>query len=153
MVSSGDHTKTFREAFLMMVLSGGLFVSSWPAIGQFWPLIFLAFVPLIHLRRLALDGSITTTAFLWFTSGAFFLWNSGTVYFLFFVDDTVGVKLLSVLTSIALNTLWMTLVMFGALWFSRRFNFGLGSLFFVLCWLAFEWMQHHWTLAFPWLTL
>ncbi len=153
MVSFSKHPKTFRLAFLMMVLSAGLFVSSWPAVGQFWPLIFLAFVPLIHLRRLALDGSLTTTSFLWFTAGAFFLWNAGTIYFLYFIDDVLGIRLLTALTPIVLNTIWMTAVMYGALRFSSRFNFGLGSLFFVLCWLAFEWMQHHWALAFPWLTL
>lgn len=153
MVTFSEKPKQFPLAFLWMLLSAGLFVSSWTAIGQFWPLIFLAFVPLIHLRRLALDGSLTTTSFLWFTAGAFFLWNAGTIYFLFFIDDVLGIRLLSALTPIVLNTIWMTAVMYGALWLSRRFSFGLGSLFFVLCWLALEWMQHHWTLAFPWLTL
>lgn len=144
---------THSKAFLLAVLSASLFALSWPGIGQFWVLILFAFLPLFWLHDWRLDGSLTNTSFIWFTALAFFLWNTSSVYFLFNIEESVGIKLLSLLTPVVINTIWMTAVMVGFSKMVQKSKLLIGLPFLICAWLAVEWGQHHWALAFPWLTL
>lgn len=142
-----------NRGLLLAVLTGLLFLLSWPGIGGFWPFILVAFVPLFELHREEREGRLSSSATRWLTLLAFAIMNAGALYFLFFIQDNVGVRLLSFLTPVIINTLWMTAAFRGYARFSRYFGMGLGALFFVGLWMSLEWMQHHWTLAFPWLSL
>lgn len=150
---SGFSPSAVVQGLGLMLLSAMLFVLSWPAVGGMWFMLMIAFVPLFWLQKLCMAGEITQRQLIWFASGAFFLWNSGALYFLLFIDDHPGMRLLVLLTPVMINTLWMAFTIFLLHRASLKWGSVFGHVLFVMCWLIFEYMQHHWTLAFPWLTL
>lgn len=141
------------RALLLVVLSIIFFVASWPGTGELWAFVFVAFVPLFALRRMVVDGKLSSLSYSWFMVLAFFGWNVGTVFFVFNVEAHFGIKLLSLLTPVLINTIWMTGAMLAFHWSAKRMGVRLALIIFVLLWLTVEWGQHHWSLAFPWLTL
>ncbi len=145
-------SKTF-SCYLFVFLSAGLFVTSWVGVGQIWPLIFFAFLPLFRIHQFRSREEISALQSLWFTFLTFFLWNVGTLYFLFNMNENIGVRLLSLCTPVMINAIWMTAVMLVFQWVLRRHGWATALFILILCWLSIEWAQHHWTLAFPWLTL
>ncbi len=142
-----------HNPYFVAMLSVVLFVGSWPAIGSFAPLIFFALVPLLLAQWSVAEGIWSFRETLCATVLAFFGWNAGTLYFLFLIDDHIGIRLLAFLTPVLINTTWMTLLMllFGRVLKRRGMLFSLAV--FITSWLGVEWLQHHWILAFPWLTL
>lgn len=141
------------QSVLLAVISGALFIVSWPGVGEWWPIVFFAFVPLFRILQWRVLGEISGSQFLWSMMGAFFLWNVGTLYFLFNLNEHMGIRLLSLLTPVLINTIWMTALMLVFQWCAKRAGMIPGLVVFILCWPSVEWGQHHWALAFPWLTL
>lgn len=157
MSTIGQHSLLFGNsnlsALLLTLLSSACFIISWPALGGLPIFVFFAFVPLFYLSQLELTQQITLNELKWFTAAAFFTWNLSAVSFLFYLEAPLGIRLLSVFTPVAINTLWMTAAMMLFTWALKRSGVGWGSVLFVAAWLSFEWVQLHWPLAFPWLNL
>lgn len=139
--------------YVAAMLSAVFFVGAWPAIGSFAPLIFVAFVPLFLIHFPKNNRQISRMHLVVATTLSFFLWNAGTLYFLFLIDGHIGIKLLAFLTPVWINTIWMTLLMLFCGQLAKHRGVVTGLVVFVLSWLSVEWLQHHWALAFPWLTL
>jgi len=140
------------RAALFSLMSAVLFAASWTAIGNSWPLIFIALVPLFFLHKEFESGVLTNLQWRLFTVLTFFLWNLSTLYFVSFLDHNWFVRIAAQLTPVGINTILMSTVFI-------LFSIAKSKLknkswpVFIILWLAIEWFQHHWTMAFPWLSL
>lgn len=140
-------------AFLSAISSAALFLLSWPALVGLPIFALFAFVPLFYISQLAISRKITHNELKWFTAAAFLTWNVGAVSFLFSLEASLGIRMLSMFTPVVINTLWMTAAMMLYHWSAQRAGVGWGSVLFVAVWLSFEFIELHWPLAFPWLNL
>lgn len=87
-----------------------------------------------------------------FTVFSFFLWNLSALYFVSFLDHNWFVRFAAQLTPVAINTVLMSTVFI--LFSKAKGNFkGKSWPVFIVLWLTMEWFQHHWAMAFPWLSL
>ena len=132
----------------LALLSGLLFIASWPTYG-FPFLIFLAFVPLLYL---AFKEREKKTRFRnWRVFGlaylAFFTWNIGTTYWLYF-STPFGAAF-----AIIINSLLMALVFQFYHLIAYRVNSIASISFFIALWLSFEKMHLGWEFSWPWLNL
>jgi apolipoprotein N-acyltransferase len=147
------HPKLNLKAAGLSLLSALLLTGSWPETGGFWPLMMVAFVPLFKIVEMAVSGDLTNVAARRFIALAFFIWNSATLCFLFELNDNLGTKLISMFTPVLVNTLLMTATFgFFLIAFQKKGKYA-GLFVFIAAWMAMEWLHHHWSLAFPWLSL
>ena len=134
---------------LFSVLSGLLFVFSWPEIGNLEWLIFLAFIPLLHVERLISEneekrrsGKVFFYAYI-----SFLIFNYGTTWWIRLASFE-GMIMAEVFNSLFMATIFLFLHL------TRRFindKVGYGSLIFY--WMAFEYLHTNWELSWIWLNL
>ena len=136
-----------QSRWKLALLSGALFVLAFPEIGDLFPLIFIAWIPLLALeKRIIQDNKPSKKLFLpvYF---AFFIYNLGTTWWIWNADKSGAVL------AILANSLLMTL----AFQFYHLLHKKLGSnwqlVTFVSTWLCFEYLHFHWELSWPWLTI
>lgn len=134
---------------LLSILSGLLFSFAWPMHGLA-SLLFTAFVPLLiiedYLWKRKHENSAFTIASYVFP--AFLIWNLLTTWWI--VHSTaVGAAMAIMLNSIFM-TFWFTLFHF-----TRRtlLKSSQGYLSLIFYWITFEFIHHHWSLNWPWLSL
>ncbi|MDR9401493.1 MAG: apolipoprotein N-acyltransferase [Psychroflexus sp.] len=132
----------------LAVLSGVLFFLSWPTYG-FPFLAFLGFVPLLILafqerqsKTKYRNWRVFALAYL-----AFFIWNIGTTYWLYF-STPFGAAF-----AIFVNSLLMALVFQIYHIIAYKVNFTASMSFFIGIWLSFEKMHLAWEFSWPWLNL
>ncbi|MEM7162028.1 MAG: apolipoprotein N-acyltransferase [Bacteroidota bacterium] len=133
------------------VLSGLLLAISWPATGSITPLIFLAFIPLLLLEddfSKSRKGGVFRYAFL-----AFLIWNIGSTYFIFYVEEPFMTKFTASAVTYVLNALFMASIFW--LFHKTKKNIGRkqGYIGLVIYWLCFEYIHYHWDINWPWLNL
>lgn len=134
---------------LLSLLSGVLFSLAWPMNG-IPTLLFTAFVPLLLIEDYFWSRRNQNTVFsiIPYLLPAFFIWNLLTTWWI--VHSTfVGAALAIVLNSIFM-AFWFTLFHFV-----RRNASGAsqGNLSLIFFWITFEFIHHHWSLNWPWLSL
>lgn len=148
--------KTKLVYLSLALLSALLLTLSWPPNGL-PALLFVAFIPLFILeQQLAqnnLGGKITRQLF-FYTAITFFSWNIVTVWWIknaslggaiaAFIINSLPMPLLFVLT----HKLKNKLASVTQAQFLINYN-----LIFIFLWLAYEFINHRWSLSFPWLTL
>lgn len=142
---------TVSKRILLALLSGALLGFCWPDIGNITPVIFLALIPLLHVRETILasgKGRVTPYALL-----TFLVWNFSTTYFLFCVSEPMGVKVFSFLGPAIANSLLMCIPFAFGIFVRKRSGRRLGDMALVLAWLAFEYLHMDWDLTWSWLNL
>ena len=129
-------------------VSGLIFIAAWPTYG-FPFLVFLGFVPLLllafqerQIKTKYRNKRVFALAYL-----AFFIWNIGTTYWLYF-STPFGAAF-----AIIVNSLLMALVFQIYHLIAYRVNFTASMSFFIAIWLSFEKMHLGWEFSWPWLNL
>jgi apolipoprotein N-acyltransferase len=140
--------KRFHLASLA-VLSGLLFSLAWPMHGL-PALLFTAFVPLLIIEDHFTSRKNLNSVFsiIPYALTAFLIWNLLTTWWI--VHSTpVGAAM-----AIILNSIFMTLY-FVLFHFTRRslIQPKQGYYALVFLWITFEFVHHHWSLNWPWLSL
>lgn len=151
-----------RSPIALSLISGALLCIAWPAIGGLWPLIFIAFIPMLMMedrlyseRKTRGSRGIFGIAFL-----GFLLWNIGTTYFILYIrepDATAMQEFIARLVggglTYVLNACFMAIVW----WLFHRTRRSLGGsagyASLILYWLSFEYVHMHWSINWPWLNL
>lgn len=141
------------KKILISFFSALLFSLSWPAIGNQYYFIFIAWVPLLILEDLIynefLKGKIKKHYLQLFSFSyfSFFLWNLACTWWIYYAT-AVGMVL-----AVLANSFLMSL--FFLIYHYVRLFFGLkrGLFAFIFSWLCYEYIHLHWELAWPWLTL
>lgn len=131
--------------WVLAPLGGGLLCLPWEV--NLWFLLFVAWLPWIHLLRLLVERE----AGFWRTYGWFYLatvtWNALSVWWI--QGATIGGMLGAVFAMAACMTLVLTLVAQGA----RRWGWSWGIWALLAGWIGFEYFFHNSEIAWPWLTL
>ena len=136
-----------KKLLFFSILSGLLLSFSWPGIGLF-PLIFVAFIPLLLVENHILDSRGRTS---WKVFGysfiAFFIFNIITTYWVWHASAGGSI------TAFIINSLLMSLsfVLFHKVKIILGNKRGYFTLIFF--WVSMEYLHLHWQLAWPWITL
>jgi apolipoprotein N-acyltransferase len=139
--------KTYH--LLLLSLLGGLFLSfSWFPAG-FFPVIFIAFVPLLLIEHsLFVQPQKYKTLTLFFCCYlTFIIWN---VVVTWWVKNA---SLDGAAMAFLANSLLMTFVFMMFHRVKRRLGEQWGHVIFICFWLTFEFLHLDWDLTWPWLTL
>jgi len=133
------------------MLSGLLLAIGWPAIGDFEPALFLAFVPLLFLEDSNYKKHQKLSFYYPFL--AFVLFNILTTWWIFCVTESIATKILVLASAVLVNSSLMTIVFSLFQFVKRKLSYKHGYFGFIVLWLGFEYFNLHWELTWPWLTL
>ena len=136
------------QLFFLSVISGILLSFPWIFSGLDWVLLF-AFVPLLLADSLQLQQrkfeNLSSSFLIGFI--AFLLWNVLSTWWISYVSF-LGMLFITSLNSLFMSSVW---------WLKNKVHqkFGAASGYFslVVFWIAFEFLNHHGLLPWPWLTL
>lgn len=136
------------QLFFLSVISGILLSFPWIFPGLGWILLF-AFVPLLLADSLQLQQrkfeNLSSSFLIGFI--AFLLWNVLSTWWISYVSF-LGMLFITSLNSLFMSSVW---------WLKNKVHqkFGAASGYFslVVFWIAFEFLNHHGLLPWPWLTL
>lgn len=135
-----------KKRILKSILSGVLLSLSWPEIGGLFPLIFVAFIPLllvedeVYSKRYR-GGKVYRNAYV-----AFFVFNLITTWWIWHASP--GGAVMAVVFNSALMALPIWLFHLTRRYAGNR----QGYVAFIAYMLAFEWLHHRWELSWPWLS-
>lgn len=124
-------------------IAGLLLTLSFPPVN----LSFLSIPAFILLFRFADEcDSYKQTAY--YTYFGFLIWNIGTTYWLMMASALAGIA------AILANSVLMTIPLALARFFSRKYSSPfLIALLQASAWVAYEFLHHHWDLAWPWIAI
>ncbi len=135
-----------KNRILKSALSGILLSLSWPEIGGLFPLIFVAFIPLLLVEDEVTNnryrsGKVYRNAYI-----AFFVFNLITTWWIWHASPGGAVM------AVVFNSALMA-IPFWLFHLTRRIvGDRQGYVAFVAYMLAFEWLHHRWELSWPWLS-
>jgi apolipoprotein N-acyltransferase len=136
-----------KTVFLLPVASGILLSLPWLFHNLGWSLFF-AFVPLMLAEYWFFRPDIrTNTLFYYPVFLAFLVWNVLSTWWIGYVS-LAGMFILALLNAFIMTSVW------SAASVVRRQNGTISGVFsLVIFWLSVEFLQHHWAIQWPWLTL
>lgn len=133
----------WNKKWALSLVTGVLLGLSWPPI----PLPFLVFPAFVLLFRLIdLCGSAREAAY--WSYLAFVIWNVITTYWLVMATTAGGIA--AILANAAVMTLPVMLIYLAQ---KKISNHWLIALFQTAFWVSYEYLHHHWDLAWPWLAV
>lgn len=117
-----------------------------PGLG--WSLLF-AFVPLLMAEEIEFKRNVVLRTSSVFISGfiAFLIWNLAATWWIAYVSFT-GMLLIT-----GFNSIFMAAVWWARGYVRRRLGAVSGYFSLLVFWTAFEFLHHHWSMRWPWLTL
>ena len=133
--------------WILCILTGLLLSFSWPEIGVF-PLIFIAFIPLLILEE-EISISLKRTSFkvFLFSFLSFLIFNVFTTYWIWH-STIVGSFIAFFINSFLMS---LSFVCFHKV--KKILGRKQGYFSFLVFWISFEYLHLHWDLAWPWLTI
>jgi apolipoprotein N-acyltransferase len=127
------------------LLAAILLSLSWQPYG-FFPLSFIAFIPLFFLSKKLLDEGKSSVTFLTYTAFFLAVWNATTTYWIYHAT------LFGACAAVVVNTVLMSVPFL--VYYKRSVKSGEPAFFtFLLAWIAVEYFHFRWDLSWPWLTL
>lgn len=132
-----------RQKIGLALSSGLLFWLAWPPFSYSFPLLFVAFVPLLFLVKKVEDEQRLFP----FTFLAFVVWNTLCTWWITYAS-AIGAVI-----AILLNALLMSMPFLVYRRFWLRGNKGLAYGVLIAGWLSFEYFHLNWDLSWPWMTL
>lgn len=140
---------TRSQRYMLSLLSGLLMVISFPHTGSLFPLVFIAWVPLLLVehnvyREKYRSGKVFLHAYL-----TFFIYNIGTTFWIYY---SVGGEAGAILAYV-LNSFIMALVFMLFHWTKRFVGQKEGYIGLLFFWLGFEYFHYHWELSWPWINI
>lgn len=134
---------------LLAVFSGLLFAASWPDIGGITPIVFISFIPLFLLENnISSDNRKGKIWRIWGLSYlAFLTWNLCTTWWIYYAS--AGGMLMANLA----NSLLMTFPFMAYHVAKKKIGMQRALVFFVIFWMAFEYLHSDWDLSWIWLNL
>jgi apolipoprotein N-acyltransferase len=136
-----------KSRWNLALLSGALFVLSFPEIGSLFPLVFIAWIPLLAIEQRIINEQQPARKLFSPTYLAFFIYNLGTTWWIWNADK--GGAVLAILA----NSLLMTVAFQIYHLVHKKLGNKWQVIAFASTWLCFEYLHFHWELSWPWLTL
>ncbi|MCX2576012.1 apolipoprotein N-acyltransferase [Pedobacter sandarakinus] len=147
-----------KQTYLLALLSAFLLWLAWPPMPYTTPLLLIALVPLF----LALDGISKREIkkrgrVIFLTAGLTFLvWNTASIYWVYNAISAYNGTLVALPVSLipfGLGALLMTLAFWLFYRLGQYTNRKIAYLGLICFYIALEYLQQTWDLAFPWMTL
>lgn len=137
-----------RHLYLLTILSGLLLSIGWPERG-FPFILFFAFVPLLIIEEhiYANRSQHNWFSFFGYSFISMFIWNILTTYWIYY-STAVGVILAVILNSLFM-AFTLSLFHYSRTVLKHRSYF----IFFIIFWIAFEYLHLNWELSWSWLNL
>ena len=130
------------KKILLALFSGLLLAFSWPDLG-FSPIIFFAFLPLLLLE----NNSSNSKQFFLYALFSFLIFNMLTTYWVWNSTPVGSV------VAFFINSLLMASAVTLYSIIKRRNNNRSPYIYFIVCWISFEYLHLNWDLSWPWLTI
>ncbi|NND78176.1 MAG: apolipoprotein N-acyltransferase [Flavobacteriales bacterium] len=143
--------KNFKHPLYKAIATGFLLTLSWPATGSITPFIFIAFVPLLLLEERFF--STNRSGFIRYAFLAFLIWNVGSTYFIFCVEEPFATKFTASAITYFLNSLFMALAFWLFHQTKKKIGVKQGYIGLIMYWMSFEYLHYHWDINWPWLNL
>mgnify|MGYP002863103046 CR=1 FL=1 len=132
----------YMNRLLLALLSGLFMAFSWPSIGIF-PLIFIAFVPLLILEKESKNAKqVFIYSFL-----SFFVFNIITTYWVYHATF-FGAIIAFIINAVLMSIVFLLFHKIKLLTSNR-----IGYFSFIVLWISMEYLHLNWDLSWPWLTL
>ncbi|MBL4736246.1 MAG: apolipoprotein N-acyltransferase, partial [Flavobacteriales bacterium] len=141
---------TRRHLLGLALLTGMLLALGWPAIGDFSPVLFLAFIPLLFAEH---HISSANRSIFGYSLLAFITFNILTTWWVSSVSEGWATRFFVVTAAIMVNSLMMTLVFSLFHYTKKHLGARRGYIALIVLWLAFEYFHLNWELTWPWLSL
>lgn len=128
--------------------TGVLLFGGW-ALGIWQWLIFFAFVPLLLVEHYFCQNKHQFKSIHFFLHSyfAFFVWNAFSTWWI------MKASLVGAILAIVINSFFFAVIAWFFHLVKRNSSIRLGYLFFVVSWLAFEYLHLNWELSWTWMTL
>jgi len=147
-----------KQTYLLALLSAFLLWLAWPPMPFTTPLLLIALVPLfIALEYIAKDSTRKQGKRIFLTAGlTFLIWNTASIYWVYNAISAYNGALTAIPISLIPFGLGASLMTF-AFWLFYRLSKYSGKstayLGLICFYIALEYLQQSWDLAFPWMTL
>jgi len=140
-----------HQLIFLCILSGILLALGWPAIGNFAPLLFVGFVPLLFV----LEPSYLNKYKSGFTYGflTFAVFNALSIWWIYCVSEGIATKLLAYIAAILLNATLMALVFWLFQYTRKHLGERQAYIALIAYWIGFEYFHFDWELTWPWFML
>ena len=137
----------FLPALFYSILSGLLLSAAWPVAG-FYPIIFVACVPLLWLEsKIGKPNNKVNAQFLSYALITTLTWNVCTTWWI------KNASFDGAAMAIGANSIIMAMVLFLFHLVKNKRGPKLGYLSFIVFWLSFEYIHLRWDITWPWLNL
>jgi len=151
---------TRKRSYFLALLSGILFVLSWPPLG-FPFILFIAFVPLLMIEHAFSSGQTTGKRATLFGLSylTFFIWNVITTFWVCNASLSGGIMAIFSNSFIMAAVIWIFHIVKKRLLTAnlpvRQAGWALPTVnwLFAIFWLGYEFFHHNWDLTWPWLGL
>lgn len=142
-----------KNKYSLAIISGLLLSLAWPFTGSISPLIFVAWVPVLYLFEQNFEAQKGNRAIFLPLFLGLWIWNLGTTHWLFFVEESMGTKIFSLLSPSIANALIMTLPWLAYGFMRKYLGLAKALIGVVFLWLGYEYFHQNWELTWPWLLL
>lgn len=147
-----------KQTYLLALLSAFLLWLAWPPMPFTTPLLLIGLVPLfIAIESIANSSIKKTGKRIFLTAGlTFLIWNTASIYWVYNAISAYNgpaVALPVSLIPFGLGALLMTFAFWLYYRLSRYVNKTLAYIGLISFYIALEYLQQTWDLAFPWMTL
>ncbi|MDP2337072.1 MAG: apolipoprotein N-acyltransferase [Bacteroidota bacterium] len=136
-----------KKSYFLSLASGILLSLPWlfPSLG--W-VLFFSFVPLMMAEdQLSTQNDPGKSSFYFPSLVAFIVWNALSTWWISYVSF-VGMMIVALMNAVLMAGIWWLMHVIR-----RRFSIRTGYFSLIVFWIAFEFLQHHWAIQWPWLTL
>src|SRR5690554_1952643 len=134
--------------YLLSILSGVLMTLAFPYTGSVFPLMFIAWIPLLLVEHFLFQKEKKSKQVFIHVFITLFVYCSGANYWLYY-SQNAGIIPIS---AHFINALLMTTPFMAYHWTKRMMGVKLGLLSFPVFWIGFEYLHFNWELSTPWLT-
>ncbi|MBW7868548.1 MAG: apolipoprotein N-acyltransferase [Brumimicrobium sp.] len=135
--------------YLLSILSGLLMVISFPHTGSLFPLVFIAWIPLLLVEHTIYLEKYRSSKVLLHAYITFVIYNAGASYWVYY---SIGGEVAAILAYL-LNGFIMALVFMFFHWTKKYVGQKEGYIGLIFFWIGFEYVHYHWELSWPWLSI
>lgn len=138
-----------KHRFLLSILSGLLMSVAFPYTGSIFPLVFIAWVPLLLVEHNIYREKYRSSKVLLHAYITFVLYNLGSTYWIYYAEGGEAGAIMAYL----LNGLLMAIVFLLFHWTKRYVGQKEGYIGLLFYWIGFEYFHYHWELSWPWINV
>lgn len=140
---------TRLQRYLLSILSGILMFISFPHSGSLFPLVFIAWVPLLLVEHNIYREKYKSSKVLIHAYITFFIYNLGSTYWIYY---SIGGEAGAILAYF-LNGFIMALVFLLFHWTKKFVGQKEGYIALLFFWTSLEFIHYHWELSWPWINI